>query len=159
MYTAFYGPWNFGDTTWGPAAGPNPVLFVAMSKSAGNGFFDFVRICPESIEDYNLVPSLATTIAAMPVSTNTPEGMNFTPGGIGYAKDPGSRIFVYIKYHGGQLPPWAPDTCKDDPQVQAAVKQSKAATVAVTPKPVLPPAPKPSGFFGWMGLFTSWLKK
>jgi len=108
IYTKIYGVWNFGNCSWlGP--GTNPVLFAALAKNPDGTYSNMVRLIRESVDDYNLPPGTLEYAAALPVSGSNPPGMNFSPGGIGYAvHELGTRNAIYRQYHGGQYPPWSP---------------------------------------------------
>lgn len=107
-YTPVAGIWNFGNCSWlGPQT--NPVLFAALTKEKDGSFSNFVRLIPESVDDYNLDPQIIKAASLQAIPLAMPAGMNFYPGGIGYAvNDLGTRVALYRSYHDGNYPPWSP---------------------------------------------------
>lgn len=110
MSTPILGLWNFGDISWlGPAT--NPALFAAITKEKDGSFSNFIRLIPESVDDYNLPANTIAVAKALTItpSDKYPAGMNFYPGGIGYSvTELTSRCAIYRTYHGGAYPPWSP---------------------------------------------------
>jgi len=122
------GFWNFGDIGWS-GTGPNPVIIAALGRDQ-YGFYDFLRLTPESIADYNLSEGIFEKGKTLPVTLfpeDKPEGMNFFPGGMGYdVNSIGTRIATYRKYHGGSNPPWYfPPSDPTDPMAHPKPVQKK----------------------------------